>query len=518
MNPTALRDDEWDALGDLLDNQYWRLNHLYSVLDEQGDLQLFQLRPVQKDLLAGFWYRNLILKSRQHGFTTLMAIYQFDLALWNDNVQVGMIAHTKPDAQRIFRNKIKFAYEHLAPDVLRVAPRLKLDNTDEYVFDNGSSIYVGTSFRGGTLQSLHVSEFGKIAAKHPQKAEEIKTGAFEAVHQSGLLTVESTAEGNHGHFKAMVDVAQAKAHQKKDLTRLDFKLHFVPWWKDPKNRLSAADTRNTPINQRMLNYFAELKAKWGIHLFRWQQAWYVVKEETLGALMFREHPSTPLEPFKVSLDGAYWSEAMMAARKAGRITAVPHTADVPVDTWWDIGNDTTSIWFTQSIGLQVHVLAYYANSDTGIAHYIQYLVEIMRKRVYRYGVHNFPHDMDNTDWANPDEKSRKDVAIEQGLPGPAKVWPRMADKDNGIEAGRIFIQHCVFDEEQCEEGIAGLDAYRKEWDALRGVWKDKPLHDWASHPADAFQQLALYHKTPLQQQQILTQHGAREIVPQGRHF
>ena len=63
-----------------------------------------------------------------------------------------------------------------------------------YVFDNGSSIRVSTSYRGGTLQRLHVSEFGKICRQFPHKAKEIVTGAFEAVGIGNQITLESTAE------------------------------------------------------------------------------------------------------------------------------------------------------------------------------------------------------------------------------------------------------------------------------------------------------------------------------------
>ncbi|MNC50531.1 hypothetical protein D3C75_997760 [compost metagenome] len=36
-----------------------------------------------------------------------------------------------------------------------------------------------------------------------------------------------------------------------------------------------------------------------------------------------------------------------------------------------------------------------------------------------------------------------------------------------------------------------MESYRKEWDDKRGCWKDKPLHDWSSHPADAFRYFAV---------------------------
>ena len=63
---------------------------------------------------------------------------------------------------------------------------------------NNSSIRVATSVRGGTIHRLHVSEFGKICAKYPDKAKEVMTGSIPAVPKSGIIVVESTAEGQEG--------------------------------------------------------------------------------------------------------------------------------------------------------------------------------------------------------------------------------------------------------------------------------------------------------------------------------
>ncbi|EIR76717.1 terminase large subunit [Yersinia pestis PY-34] len=82
----------------------------------------------------------------------------------------------------------------MTDDIKKANPLVK-ETTSEYVFKNGGSVTVSTSFRGGTLYSLHVSEFGKICAKYPDKAKEIVTGAFEAVPLGGKITLESTAEG-----------------------------------------------------------------------------------------------------------------------------------------------------------------------------------------------------------------------------------------------------------------------------------------------------------------------------------
>ena len=42
-----------------------------------------------------------------------------------------------------------------------------------------------------------------------------------------------------------------------------------------------------------------------------------------------------------------------------------------------------------------------------------------------------------------------------------------------------------FDEEKCKHGINCLQNYRRERVAKMGTFRIQPLHDWASHAADA---------------------------------
>jgi hypothetical protein len=65
---------------------------------------------------------------------------------------------------------------------------------------------------------------------------------------------------------------------------------------------------------------------------------------------------------------------------------------------------------------------------------------------------------------------------------------------DGIEAGRNILSRVWFDEERCKQGIKCLRNYRKEFDQKKNVFKDNPLHDWASHGADAFRMFAVTWK------------------------
>jgi hypothetical protein len=73
-----------------------------------------------------------------------------------------------------------------------------------------------------------------------------------------------------------------------------------------------------------------------------------------------------------------------------------------------------------------------------------------------------------------------------GLGFHPRVIERPRNKLEAISAARCAFVRCQFEEEACAQGLKRLRAYGKEWDEDRGVWKDRPRHDDASHGADAF--------------------------------
>src|SRR5208282_1748446 len=185
----------------------WRLNNLYWIKDSQGKRIKFKVNWAQRELCSQIHNFSIVLKARQLGITTFFCIYLLDKVLWEDNIQVGIIAHTLDDAQNIFRDKLKYAFDQLHPGI-RSLFRAIGDSAKELAFTNGSVIRVGTSLRSSTLQYLHVSEFGKICAKTPEKAREIITGSLNTVHIGQHIFIESTAEGKEGAFFDLCAQAQ----------------------------------------------------------------------------------------------------------------------------------------------------------------------------------------------------------------------------------------------------------------------------------------------------------------------
>lgn len=472
-------DEDWLRV---LSDPWWRITHLYRIVDEDGRDMAFRPNEEQQTLYRSIGYWNVILKARQLGFTTLLCVMALDQCLFVPNFNAAIIAHNLEDAQKFFRTKVKYAYDHL-PEAIKAQCQTQKETTTEIVFKNGSSISVSTSARSGTVQWLHVSEFGKMCARFPEKAREVVTGSFNAVPRDGLIFIESTAEGQGGYFYDYCMAALRRQQEGKKTPRGEFKLHFFPWYgkgsytlDDPAILVSAEQER----------YFDQLQAERGITLTVGQKRWYAAKAAVLGDDMKREFPSFPEEAFEQAIKGAIYATQMAWLRANARIGEVPHDPALTVNTFWDFGvSDTTAIWLHQRQGLQNQFFRYYENHGEGLAHYVQWL---MKQPAVVYGTHYLPHDADARIQGQHVTTKR---AILEGLGlRNIVVVPRVADITNGIDITRQKLPTCWFDKTGCADGIKALDGYQYEWDDNRGTFSREPLHNWASHGADAFRQFA----------------------------
>lgn len=195
--------------------------------------------------------------------------------------------------------------------------------------------------------------------------------------------------------------------------------------------------------------------------------------------------------FSASNPGAYYGAEIQAAYREGRVGRVPYAPGVPLESWWDLGmDDSTSIWVTQTVAREVRVLAYYENSGKGLAHYSDWLHAWAGERGLRFERHGLPHDVDVRELGTG--KSRKETLEDELRVYPVEVAPRLPIND-GIEAVRRLLTQCWFDEQGCEQGLNCLSEYTKLFDETQGVFQQKPLHNWASHGADAFRTMAVLH-------------------------
>jgi hypothetical protein len=273
------------------------------------------------------------------------------------------------------------------------------------------------------------------------------------------------------------------------LTPLDFKFHFFPWWRCSDYAINAD---GVVIEDAFRTYFDKLRDNAGIELTPAQQAWYQKKAELQLADMRREYPSTPEEAFEASIEGAYFADQMAAAELQGRIGEHRLLPGVPVNTAWDIGvGDYTSVWFWQQMRGRIGLVGYYQNCGEGMPHYVEQLKVFRRRTGCTYKAHIFPHDVRVKEWGS--SRTRLEQFVDSDLDPriDARVAQRQS-KDDAINAARQTLSFCWFDAAACSEGLKALRAYRKEWDEERGVWRDKPRHDWASHGADALMALSVW--------------------------
>ncbi len=193
--------------------------------------------------------------------------------------------------------------------------------------------------------------------------------------------------------------------------------------------------------------------------------------------------------------GAYYAQQMSMARNQGRITKVKPDSSLPVHTAWDLGmKDSTAIWMWQVLGNEIRMVNYYENSGEALEHYIGYLREWADRNNCQFGDHWAPHDIEVRELGTG--KSRREVAQKLGL--NFKVARNLPVMD-GIQAGRGILPRVWFDEDACEMGIACLTDYTKAWDDKNQTWRAAPLHNWASHGADAFRYFAVSQRVHMGQ-------------------
>lgn len=484
-----------EELARCLADPEWRLfsGCLYQIIvkseEEDGDSFVMPFKPnrAQRRFIKRLWHRNLILKARQLGFTTLIAILWLDHALFNGNQRCGMIAQDRETAEAIFRDKVVFAYDHM-PEQIRERFPLARASTKELLFaHNNSSIRVATSVRGGTIHRLHVSEFGKICAKFPAKADEVVTGSIQAVPLDGIVVIESTAEGANGEFYDMCQRAQSLVASKAILTRAQYRFHFYAWWQDPAYSIDPA---GVPIPNDLHDYFDKVEVDADCKIDLGQRAWYAEKMRNDFAgkeeKMWREYPSTPEEAFQQSTDGNYYAKDMVLLRKRGGICEVP-TLDLPVYTFWDIGRaDGTAIWFMQRLGQEDRFIAYYEEHNEDLRHY----AAMLQSKGYLYGAHFLPHDAAAKKLSDYNKSVQEQ--LQDLLPGHTfLIVPQISELMTGIYAVRKHLKSAFFDIDGTAQGIERLTNYKKKFSQSEKRYLDQPdKSNKCSEGADALRQWA----------------------------
>lgn len=255
----------------------------FHLSTKEGKDSLFIPNKAQVDFHKNKTNRNIILKARQLGFSTLIKLEDLEAILTQKNTDCLTIADTVPNAQKIF-DKIIYAWLQL-PVELRNLYKERFRSANQLYLDSMfSGIRVATTGRSGTIQRLHISEFSKFTQ---QQVLETLTGSMPAVPKDGEITIESTARGMN-HFKDFWDKAEEKGYKK----------FFYNWtWAD--------EYQEKPVNEEFKRDYKELASNYKLienvqerfNLTDAQFYWYYLQARGMGELIKQEYPLTPEESF-----------------------------------------------------------------------------------------------------------------------------------------------------------------------------------------------------------------------------
>ena len=478
----SLTAEQQNFVDNKLASKLWRMDNLYRIRDKDAVERILKLNPAQKKILTQFKHnKKIILKSRQQGISTLYLAYYLDSCLFVPGFQAGIQSYGQDEADKLAKRAL-LMWEKFDEDIKELLGlKLVSNNQKGMTFSNGSILKIG-NFRGDTLQGLHVSELGKIAKKYPEKAKELKTGAFQAVGKNSKITIESTAEGKSGLFYEMWTAAELHKKLGKKLGPFDFEPIFIGWLEDPDCNISHEEE----IPDELAIYFAKIEKELNIKLTDTQKWWYASKKKELTNDMQQEYPTTAKEAFEQSIEGTYYKH------EYERLTLADNTYDenLLVHSAFDLGmNDTFSIGFFQKHpGGQVKIIGEYMNSGYGLQHYWDVFCALNKKFGWVHGITYVPHDSkvreliaDKTRWVAMKELGFNPVLVTKH---------RIMD---GIEATRQFLKTVIIDKE-CTVILEAIQNYRKKYDRKFDVFLDAPVHDEYSHTADMLRYMAMGNK------------------------
>lgn len=507
--------EDFATLADKLGDAWWRLTsgEVYKIKTADGrGIIPFQPRDEQKELLRKLLAavekvrahaeaiklsganpedvepidppQEAEIKSRRLGYSTTIGVFVADCLAFRKSFTAQLVDQTADEAAKKMNGIVKVALNAV---IERGWPLKKIKDSDsELSVDvdllelkgEPSTFFAGTKGRGGSLDFAWFSELGVIQFDDPPRAEEIVTGAFPAARH-GVKFVETTWKGGKGG--KLWEIIKPTIEG----TASDWGVHFTPWFVDPRNR-----SRTAQLDDRTVKYFREIQPrliKAGITISEDQMRWYAAEWRTQGIFMKRENPTFLDECWTAPIEGAIYAAHIDAARSDGRVCSMPVSGNCLVNTSWDLGSPRhTAVWYWQIVGREIRVIDY----DAGFEGTLTERVAMMKAKGYSYGPHYLPHDAMQT------ERSGSTFAAalrEAGLTSLVCV-PRTADVWIGINHVIELLPSIVFRSPAVDSGLEALSNYRQHIEGQGALTKAAPIHDWASHPADAFRTMAEAHR------------------------
>lgn len=262
-------------------NEYQRaIEENFLIVDKNKQEVPFILKPAQQHFLEHSTDRNVILKSRKMGFSSVILAVALTKFLFGKNERCISMSFDKDASGKQLERVKRFLRSYEQINGVQVTKHLKYANKYELVLEveteegnYTNTLRVGTARstgfgRGDDVTFLHLTEVSLA-----QDIDALLAGVGEAVVNDAMITLETTANG-YNEFKTFWDEASAGQRGYKTF-------FYDPFWEYTKEY----------VEQR---------------------------RKELGRLGQQEYPLTPQEAFLVSGMTYFDNEALQAYLKRVR--------------------------------------------------------------------------------------------------------------------------------------------------------------------------------------------------------
>lgn len=250
-------------------NRDWRLEHIYSVVNKEGQRVFYRQNPVQRKINKSKSKRKMILKARQFGVSTNGILDMFDHTLFTQNVTDCIVAHEQDSIKKLFRIA-KRAYQFLSPALKPDIDRGGGSKYEMFFPEINSRIYCDLESRSDTIQYLHVSEAAFI--KDPDRLK----ATLQAVPLHGTVTLETTPNGMGNYFYDLWNDPDQP-----------YEKLFFPWFEFPDYRIESEKFTYTAEE---LDFIEKVRKRYKINITRHQIAFRRFKQSELKGLFIQEYP------------------------------------------------------------------------------------------------------------------------------------------------------------------------------------------------------------------------------------
>lgn len=254
----------------------------------------------------------------------------------------------------------------------------------------------------------------------------------------------------------------------------NWKNHFYSLWEEVKNNekwfvesLSVADTKAVSLD--------------------------IIEEDRKSGMTQEMIEQEYFCSFDIWAIWNYYSEQINEARKQGRIWVLPINKYSKVDIFIDIWvNDSFCLWFKQNDWLFFNFIRYFEDNWKQLFYYFNFIDDFLAEKWLNLWKIYVPHDWNNkahsflVSWVTILDEFKKYFWAEK-----IKLIERPKNILDWINSVRKIFSKVRIDEINCQRGLNCLENYKKKYDDVRKIFLDKPLHDWASHWADAFRYFAI---------------------------